>query len=115
MDWVVAAHWLNCSKVDGILPDQVSSAWQDGFLTTGPPGKPRKVYFRKMNYPTFKPGLSPVQIPRQPTINLIGILHYLIFIHSHSFEHTILKAGTGVEAGIQAPQAASSQVFAVIA
>ena len=40
----VGAHGLSCSMACGIFPEQGSNqcplALQDGFLTTGPPGKP---------------------------------------------------------------------------
>ena len=41
---VVVAHGLSCPAARGILVpqpgiEQASPAWQDGFLTTGPPGK----------------------------------------------------------------------------
>ena len=41
---VVAAHGLSCSKACGIFPDQCSMSPKlaGRFLTTAPPGKPRK-------------------------------------------------------------------------
>lgn len=50
--------------------------------------KDTNVHFRKLNYPTLKPGPNPpIPAPQVTHYKLVGTLHYLIFfIHTHSNE-----------------------------
>ena len=56
---VVGEHWLSCTVVCEIFPDQgikpASSALADGFLTTGPPGKSRFSHFMPLPLNTLSP------------------------------------------------------------